>query len=199
EVSASSKQAKTAELPQVIVPQLLGLSTKAAQQVLERSKLRVGNASTGRAGAPAGTIYSQRPQAGARVYAGSAVDLLVAAEMPPERPVLVPDVRHRDLETAAAILQQSRLRLGQQTREESESDPGLIAAQSPQPRARVQAGSTVDVVIAVEIPRVTVPSVVKLDAGAAATRLAESQLRMGSLTQNDSDEVSGTVLAQNPA
>jgi len=113
--------------------------------------------------------------------------------------VPVPDLRQRNANTAAAILQRSRLSLGQQTRQESERNLGLITSQSPQPGTKVQAGSTVDIVVAVEIPRVTVPNVVRLDEGVAATNLNESQLRMGALTQRDAEEVSGTVIAQSPA
>jgi len=136
------KQGKRPEPPQVIVPQLRGLNPQQAQQVLAKSRLQIGSAYTGQVSAPAGAIYDQRPQAGTRVYAGSSVDLLVAAQLAkkpapkspekaPEKIVLVPvpDVRHRDANTAAAILQHSRLNLGQQTREESESNPGLITSQ----------------------------------------------------------------------
>lgn len=205
------KQGKWPERPEVIVPQLRGLNTEQAQQVLEKSRLQIGKANTGQVSAPAGTIYDQRPQAGRRVYAGTSVDVLVAAQLPkkpgkfqekkPEKIVLVPvpDVRHRDANAAAAILQRSRLSLGQQTREESESSPGLITSQSPPPGTQVKGGSTVDIVIAVAIPPVTVPNVVNLDEGTAATNLSESRLRMGSLARRDSDEVSGTVLAQDPA
>jgi beta-lactam-binding protein with PASTA domain len=201
QASQSPKASKTPDTPQVIVPQLRGLTPQAAQQVLGKSNLQVGGSRTGQASAAAGTIYDQRPQAGAKVRAGSSVDLLVAAEKPTTKPVLVPvpDVRQRDAKTAATILQHSRLGLGQQTQQESESNPGLIASQSPQPGTRVEAGSRVDIVVAVEIPRVTVPNLVRLDEGAAATDLRENQLRLGSLAQGDSDEVSGTVIAQNPA
>jgi beta-lactam-binding protein with PASTA domain len=230
QASQPSTHNKTPEPATVIVPQLRGQTIPAARQLLAGSELQPGNVSTRQVAAPAGTIYDQRPQAGAKVRAGTSVDLLVAAEKPqppqppqptPQKPadkptqkpadkpvekpaekivlVPVPDVRHRDANTAATILQQSRLRLGQQTRQESESNPGLISSQSPQPGTRVEAGSTVDILVAVAIPPVTVPNVIRLDEGMAVTDLGESRLRLGSLAQRDSDEVSGTVLAQSPA
>jgi beta-lactam-binding protein with PASTA domain len=229
----STTPSKLPEPATVIVPQLRGQTMPGARQLLAGSELQTGNVSTRQVAAPGGTIYDQRPQAGAKVRAGTSVDLLVAAEKPtqmppqtlPQKPaqkpadkppdkssdksaakpaerivlVPVPDVRHRDANSAATILQQSKLRLGQQTRQESESNPGLISSQSPQPGTRVEAGSTVDIVVALAIPPVTVPNVVRLDEGRAVTDLGESRLRLGSLAQRDSDEVSGTVLAQSPA
>lgn len=201
QASQPPKTSKKPEAAMVIVPQLRGQNMQTARQLLARSELQIGSTSTGQVSAPSGTIYDQRPQAGMKVRAGSPVDLLVAAEKPAQKPVFVkvPDVRHRDANAAATMLQQSRLRLGQQTRQEGESDAGLISSQSPQPGTRVEAGSTVDIVVAVAIPPVMVPNVVHLDEGRAVTDLGESRLRMGSLTQQDSDEVSGTVLAQSPA
>jgi beta-lactam-binding protein with PASTA domain len=190
------------EPPPVIVPNLSGQTIAVAQQILTKSDLRAGTARSGNADAPAGTIYGQQPQAGTRVRAGTPVDMLVAAQQPKEQAkpllVVVPDVRGSSPQTAGMLLQHSRLNLGNIGQQESATNVGRISTQTPLPGTRVAVGSNVDIVVATEIPTVPVPSVISFDEGHASDTLTEGRLKMGHITQRPSDQVSGTVLAENP-
>lgn len=212
------------EIPWRIVPSLRGQTAKAAQQVLAQSGLRMGNVSSGYASAPMETIYAQDPVANSRVRSGTNVNIWVAEvrTQPPPHPasqsqptpqpqpapktqtkptpiVPVPNLIHRDFNSAATFLEHSKLRLGQVGHQESDTNIGLITSQSPEPGTRVEVGTPVNVAVAQERSAVVVPDVVKRDEGSAASILGRAGLQMGAVTQKDSDESSGTVLSQKPA
>lgn len=166
------------EFPWRIVPSLHGQTAKAAAQILVQSGLRIGNVSSGNASAPVGTIYSQEPSANSRVRSDTSVNVWVA-EAKPAPTVSVPNLIHRDINSARAFLEHSRLRLGQVGHQESGDSIGLITSQSPQPGTRVEVGTPVNVVVAQERPLVRVPDVIKRDEGTAASTLSRAGLQMG--------------------
>jgi len=130
------------------VPRLLGLHAEAARAKLRHRdlRLRIGHRY---AAAPAGTVISQRPAAGARAADGSTVDVVVSAGPPP---VALPQLLgHRSVD-AVAIL--SRLGLiAHVTRVAAPGvTPGLVVQQSPGATKPAIRGSEVTLSVA-EVPR----------------------------------------------
>jgi eukaryotic-like serine/threonine-protein kinase len=98
---------------------------------------------------PAGIAVAQNPAAGARVAAGSTVQVVLSAGPPP---VQVPGVVGRPAAKAESIIAAAGLRYGPTTVAAPGSEPGVVVAQSPGPTASVARGSTVDLSVA-ESPR----------------------------------------------
>jgi beta-lactam-binding protein with PASTA domain len=158
----------------------------------------MGKVSMGDAQVPAATIYSQEPSPNSKVRAGTPVNIWVA-QPTLSKPAVVPDLAHMNLGGAGTVLSQRHLRLGNVKEEESDLLAGFIVSQSPAPGTRVAPNSPVNVTVGKPPLLVTVPNLLHLDEASAASALESAGLRMGGVSEEDSHEGSGTVLAQIPA
>jgi beta-lactam-binding protein with PASTA domain len=183
----------------VYVPNLLGQTQKAAEELLPQHGLSLGSVSTVSVSVQPGTVFGQFPLANTKVAQGTPVSLRIAQAVPPQKTTVpVPDLLHQDLNAARAILSQVGLQMGELTTEESDNTPNSITAQSPDAGTPVERGAVVYVVIAQQIPPVVVPNLVQRDEADAIAILQNVGLQMGGVSQQDGDANSGTILSQNP-
>jgi serine/threonine-protein kinase len=179
------------------VPNVVGQSLEDAQAEIERQGFVVGDV-TRRASndVPQGDVISQSPGAGAQAGEGDAIDLVVSRG---QEQVEVPDVLDQSLDSATAELQGAGLAVGDVSESESSSiSPGNVISQSPDPGARADRGSTVDLVIASEPQGTDVPDVTGLDAADARSKLESVGFSVTS-SGVESSEPEGTVLDQTPS
>jgi beta-lactam-binding protein with PASTA domain len=141
----------TVERELAIVPPLRGETFINAKQALERLNLVIDQSSQVITGAAAGTVVTQRPDAGAQVEQGSTVSVDVE-----QQSVQVPDVRGQTREQAAFSLSQRQLLLAPVRSTFTGRQPiGRVESQDPAPNASVAVGSPVTVFVRSE-PRIAV-------------------------------------------
>ena len=187
------------EIIWVLVPNLFGQTGKAAEEVLRKCGLSLGDVSTGSASVPAGTVFGQVPLPNTKVAEGTQVSLRIAQAVPPQKTTVpVPNLIHQDVGSARALLAQVGLQLGEVGSEESDSTPNSITAQSPNAGTQVESGTLVNVVIAREIPLVAVPNIVQHGEADAVAILRRVGLQLGAVSEKEGDANSGTILSQKP-
>ena len=114
--------------------------------------------------------------------------------------VTVPSLDGLTLEEATSTLAEFELRLGAQTPEISDREPGTIIAQQPAAGESIEQGQAVNVTISTGREQATVPQLIGLTSlEAVRTALSDANLQLGEITEEDSNQPSGYVLAQDPA
>ncbi|MGA0078821.1 MAG: Stk1 family PASTA domain-containing Ser/Thr kinase [Candidatus Nanopelagicales bacterium] len=112
---------------------------------------------------------------------------------------IVPSLEGLTVERATVLLQDEGLILGQITPENSERPEGTVISQSPNTGVEVTPGQIVNVTISAGVSRVTVPRLIGLISVDDARRvLADVGLRLGPVTEADSEQNTGVVLGSNP-
>ncbi|MCL4284676.1 MAG: serine/threonine-protein kinase [Fimbriimonadaceae bacterium] len=132
----------------IVVPDVTRLTLREAQDRLQSAQLRVRVARReSNEEVPADTVLESEPPAGAKVYEGNTVQLVVSAG---SRFVDVPDLRGRTLDSARELLDTIGLKLDERIEEQRdrEMEPGTILAQAPPPRQRAERGTAVRVTVA---------------------------------------------------
>lgn len=114
--------------------------------------------------------------------------------------VTVPNLDGLTIEEAVDRLAELDLRLGAQTPEISDREPGTIIAQQPAPGESIETGQAVNVTISTGREQATVPQLLGLTSlEAVRTALGDANLQLGEVTEEDSNQPAGYVLAQDPA
>ena len=114
--------------------------------------------------------------------------------------VTVPNLDGLTLEEATATLAEFELRLGAQTPEISDREPGTVIAQQPAAGESIEQGQAVNVTISTGREQATVPQLIGLTSlEAVRTALSDANLQLGEVTEEDSNQPAGYVLAQDPA
>jgi serine/threonine protein kinase len=112
---------------------------------------------------------------------------------------IVPSLEGLTVERATVLLQDEGLILGQITPENSERPEGTVISQSPNTGVEVTPGQIINVTISAGVSRVTVPRLIGLISVDDARRvLADVGLRLGPVTEADSEQNAGVVLGSNP-
>jgi serine/threonine-protein kinase len=113
--------------------------------------------------------------------------------------VTVPEVTGLTVPQAKRALSEANLQLGTETPQASDTVPeGNIIDQSPEARAQVDEGGSVDVTVSTGVEEATVPSLVGLSLNEASTALREAGLELGDTTPVPSEDPQGTVVRVSP-
>ena len=133
----------------VIVPILAGQSYEQAQLTLEEWGLKLGDVTyTESDSFPPQKVISSFPQAGSKVPAGMAINLIIKQAQASLGSTLVPDLIGKNLEEGKRLLEASELKLHKvKEREEKELLPGTILAQSVEPGQKVPKGTEIDLIV----------------------------------------------------
>jgi beta-lactam-binding protein with PASTA domain/tetratricopeptide (TPR) repeat protein len=180
----------------VEVPDVVGDSRDRAIQKL-RDKGLVAQPITERASCEeAGKVVAQEPDEDARVSKGTPVALVVASAGP--EAVRVPrltGIRLADVDRAA---RERQFKIGRvERRHTNQQPPDTILSQSPKADTMVAPDCPVDIVVAVEIQRVAVPSLIGMTVADARRELPPG-LTLGSVETRQARGTPGTVIAQRP-
>ncbi|WP_342346737.1 PASTA domain-containing protein, partial [uncultured Nitrospira sp.] len=174
------------------VPNVLGLTQADAQSAITTAGFTVGAVTTAISVTVApGKVISQKPGAGSKVAAGSAVALVVALG------AKVPNVVGRTQVDAQKAITSEGLTVGTVTMANSATVAvGKVISQSPGVGTIVVPGSAVTLVVSLGT---AVPNVVGLSQSRAQTALIASGLTVGTVTAANSETVpSGTVISHTP-
>lgn len=180
-----------------IVPSVIGDTEERAEERLIAADLTLGQVTTENSDEyELGVIMGQDPEAGTRVLAGSAVNIIVSAGV---AQLLVPDLTLATESDALDALAAAELELGGITRENSVDVPeGQVIRTEPAAGTEVPKGSKVTVFVSKGILRVQVPDVTNKTLADAKADLETLSLVVKS-TEAFSDSVpKGRVIKQSP-
>lgn len=180
----------------VEVPDVVGDSRDRAIQKL-RDKGLVAQPITERVSCEEiGRVVAQEPDEDARVSRGTPVALVVAGTG--TEPVRVPRLVGLRLADADRASRERPFKVGRvERRATNQQPPDTILGQSPKADTLMAPGCTVDLIVAIEIQRVTVPSLIGMTV-ADARRQLPSGLTLGSVETRQAHGTPGTVIAQRP-
>jgi len=183
----------------VIVPQLIGQLRADALDLLRNARLLSGRTSERESKQATGTVVEQRPAAGTEVQPGTAVDIALAIPVRVTS-TAVPDLVGQRHENAEALLARQTLRIGAVMSRESSASAGVIVDQRPAAGQQVAPGSPVDIWIATPLPpvKVTVPDLLGRTQNVATAAIQDLELLVGPVSERESAEPRGTVVAQDP-
>lgn len=132
---------------ELTMPDLKGLSRRAAEDKLGKMGLKMGSVYEKEAESDTGTILEQEPAPGAKIAKGSSVDLTISKGKQ-IKTVRVPDYTGGTVEAARTGLASIRLKVGSVTRQASKQAPGTIISQTPVGGTSMEEGAEVDFVVA---------------------------------------------------
>jgi beta-lactam-binding protein with PASTA domain len=156
----------------VRVPDLLKRPLEDARDILDGSRLHLGEVTPQPSAAPEGTVLRQSPEPHQEVKPGTSVSLWVAGA------AVVPNVVGRRLREAAAVLDKAGFEMQEEGQEESAYPEGTVARQAPEAAEGAPKGSRVRVWVAA--PRlVRVPDLRGETPEAAEQQLKKRRLRLG--------------------
>jgi eukaryotic-like serine/threonine-protein kinase len=177
----------------VDVPKVTSLSEQEAIQKLTDAGFKPVVQQGASATVAKGIVFDENPPAGTPLPPNSNVTITVSAG---PAAVKVPDLTNKLLPDATTALQQSKLKLGTQTQQDSQLAPGTVISQSPAPGQTVNQGSPVDVVVASGTG--TVPDVRGIPVDQAEQELTAAGYSFHINEQPDTTHDPGTVLNQSP-
>jgi beta-lactam-binding protein with PASTA domain len=168
EATETTTASSTDAVRTAVVPGVVGLTASDAAQRLRHAQLvpTIRLVSSSRA---SGTVLAQKPDAEAKLDAGSRVELRVAKEPRPVR-VALPKLMGSTAETAKERLRSLALHWSV-TSIDSSRPRNTVLVQSPSAGTRVAKGSTVRLTVSAGPTQVAVPDVTGLDEASARAQL----------------------------
>ncbi len=141
-------------------------------------------------------IISQQPTSGSRAPKGSVIECVfsLGAES-----VTVPNVTGKSSGTAQSTITDAKLKVEVTTQKSSEVPEGQVISQNPSSGTRVEAGSTVTIVVSAGAEQVTVPSVVNFPRATATSTLRGAGFEVQVEEQSSPTVTPGYVISQNPS
>ena len=188
----------------VTVPEVVGLTQTAAGTTITGTNLTVGTVTQQCSNTvAAGLVISESPPAGAQVTPGSAVALVVSTGT---CLVAVPNVVGQTQTAAGTTLGGTGLGTGAVTQQCSDTvAAGLVISETPPagtlvaPGTPGTPGTLVALVVSTGPCPVAVPNVVGLTQTAAGTAITDTELTVGTVTQQCSNNVAaGLTISQTP-
>lgn len=177
------------------MPDLINLSEKEAIELIEKNKLEYTVNRVVDTRVKPGTVIDQDPVADTKLKEGYPVEITVSDK---GEPVPVPNLINRDIYDAENLLK--RLKLKVETNYVSSDLPaGRVISQDIPEGTKVEVGTVVPVKVSQgeEAREITMPKLNALDIEDAKALVEELNLKMGSITEEDSELPKGTVIWQN--
>jgi beta-lactam-binding protein with PASTA domain len=145
---------------------------------------------------PVGSIVSQDPLPGFEVAKGSLVKVVVSSG---GHDVVVPNLEGIPRAQARLQLESIKLVLGEMKSEMHESIPkDAVIRTDPKAGTKVPAGTVVDVIVSIGEVLVEVPSVFRMSAGAARSKLEKAGFQVTIKYSTNIDYEFGVVIGQDP-
>ncbi|HEY7952456.1 MAG TPA: Stk1 family PASTA domain-containing Ser/Thr kinase [Solirubrobacteraceae bacterium] len=180
----------------VTVPALTSLPQAQAEARLARSGLKASATQASSATVAAGNVISQAPRPGSEVKKGSRVSLVVSTG---PSSLGMPNVVGKSEAQALAVLQAAGLKSTTQTQASTKVKQGIVISTNPTAGTELEEGSPVTVLVSSGPQQVSVPEVTGSSEAEAKAALKAAGLKLGTVTQQPSNEVApGTVLSQSP-
>jgi beta-lactam-binding protein with PASTA domain len=180
---------------EVAVPNVVGQKSANASQILKNRGLEVDIEQVVNADVPRDEVAAQDPRPGTLADEGSTVRLTVSSG---PGQAAVPDVAGLSRADAEDRLTEAGFKTDVQNVFSDDVRKGRVVETSPPQGTLVEAGTTVTLRVSRGPEQVAVPGVVGDTEQNARSAIEGAGLRVGKVTQEESDEETGTVTAQDP-
>lgn len=195
--SSFAKNDTSADVAQVVLPQMAGRSLVEAQGELEQLGLIVDIAYDSNEVVPVDVVIDQEPIAGSRIEVGEQVTLRVSDGL---AGIDVPDMSGLQGGEAVKLLEAVGLLATLENADDEIIRPGEVVGADPASGTRAPPGSTVVVKVSQGPAPRSVPVVAGLTVGEAVVALARADLTVGTVTEQFStDQPPGIVVSSDPA
>jgi len=178
----------------VAVPNVVGIKRELAVAKIQDAGLGAQVTLAPNRDEPAGYVFAQRPDGGARVSSGETVTLSVSTGIPK---VEVPRLAGLPFNQAVTLLSERHLEAQRKDVFSDVRPPGEVVSQDPKPGEKVDEGTAIVVRVSKGQQSVKVPGVTGETLEAAQAEL-EGAGFVVSVTTGFSDAQQGTVFAQSP-
>jgi len=179
---------------QVAVPDVVGLTEASAQKTLEAKGFST-DTKEKTSSKKVGTVLAQDPAALEKADEGSTITLTVSRG-PGKK--AIPDVAGQGQNAAQQTLEDAGFKVTKTTQTSDTVSKNRVIATDPKAGTKVNAGSTVQLIVSTGPQQVAVPNVVGSQIDDARSQLSAKGFG-ASTTQQVSDQEPGTVLSQDPA
>ena len=182
----------------VDVPDVVGQDQTQAATALGDAGLEVATEQDPEADGEVGTVAAQDPEANAEVDEGSTVTLTVVAD--PETAVVPPDLVGMSEDEATEAIEGADLTVGDVSEEATSNySPGTVTSADPSSGTELETGSAVNLTVATQPEEITVPNVVGETEDSARQIIEDAGFSVGDVTEQNSSEDEGTVVATDPS
>ncbi len=184
----------------VSVPDLVLVSVRDATLTLKNAAFSVAVIEETSTSVPSGKVISTTPRGGEMLEAGGLVILHVSRSRD-KTMLLVPDVCGMSEQNALAKIRAAGFSVGDIEYKTSKEPLGVVISQDRIAMTKSRAGGKISVTVSAgtTYPNKKVPSLYGLTTSEAREKLAEYGLVVGNIYAADSNEPSGTVIAQSPS
>ena len=177
----------------VKVPDVIGRTEAEAKAVLQKAGLKTETSTRETTPDNVGRVLEQTPAAGTEAALGSVVKIVVGVPM---ATIAVPNVTGVSLREARVLIGKAELVIGKVEPADAQLQAKVIG-QSPAAGARVERGSTVDLVVEKPVVMIQVPRVLDLTLAEARKILVKVGLTVGTIKPSGASE-SSIVVEQSP-
>lgn len=182
----------------VVVPDLKGKSLSQAQRAVEAKGLKLEVAKeVYNENYPPGRVISQEPPRGEKIKKGGTVQVTLSRGL---ATIKVPSVVGKTQDEAESLLKKAGLVVGKVERGFSDTVPeGSVISQSPKSGAKVEKGSSVDIVVSEGKEEVRVPNVVGKTSAEATSILEDAGLKVSRFDDWSDTVAEDHVIRQTPS
>jgi len=182
------------------IPELVGKSERDATLLLKNAAFSVSVIEEDAPTVPSGSVISSTPESGEMLESGGLVILRVSRRKD-KTMQLVPSVCGLSEQGAIAKIRAAGFSVGDIQYQSSKEAAGLVISQDRIALTKSRAGGKISLTVSAGQTYLSkkVPSLYGLTVEAARERLAEYGLVIGNVYAADSNEPSGTVIAQSPS
>ncbi len=140
-----------------------------------------------------GIVISSSVEEGTAIEPGASVVLTVSTG---KSGIEVPDVTGKSKAEAVATLKSKGFQVKEQEQASDEVDAGDVISQDPEGGKTAASDAAITITVSTGPDQVEVPNLVGMTQSSATTKLSDSGLRVGNVTQQESDQSAGTVIGQ---
>ncbi len=184
----------------ILIPELVGESARDATLTLKNAAFSVAVIEENAPTVPSGKVISSTPSGGELLESGGLVILRISRGRD-KTMLLVPDVCGLTEQSALAKIRAAGFSVGDVEYKSSKEAAGIVISQDRIALTKSRAGGKISVTVSAGETYLTkkVPSLYGFTVDEARKKLAEVGLVVGNVYAADSNEPSGTVIAQSPS
>lgn len=190
---SSSGNATESVSEESVMPAVIGKDLDTAKQALNDLGVTV-EVTYGESSAyDEGIVIASSVEEGTAIQSGQSVVLTVSTG---QSGIEVPDVTGKSKAEAVATLKSKGFQVEEKDESSDDVDEGNVISQDPEGGKTAASDATITITVSTGPQQVSVPNLVGMTQSSATTKLSDSGLRVGNVTQQESDQSEGTVIAQ---
>jgi len=190
---------KYLEVPEIAVPNVVGLSEEEAAERLKEKNLKFTVIDRVHDDAPIGQVIAQDPEANSIVKVNHPGINLIVSKGP--KTAVVPKIIGLSEQEGITLIKNSGFQPGSISQSNSDEFPeGIIMDQNPRAGLELPEDTLINFVVSLgpEFKQINVPSLIGRNIDEAIKILAEQNIKVGEITKKPSDVSENTVIDQNP-